>query len=92
MYKEVPNDPSILVNTIIKALEKIRLRGDLSNNTVKYFFVEDLKFARFYLLSKIHKCFHNVPGSFKLPLLHLKHIFVFRLPFATTYSEGYILQ
>ena len=24
MYKEVPNDPNVLVNAIIKALEKIR--------------------------------------------------------------------
>ena len=33
-YEEVSNDPNVLVNTIIKALEKIRLRGDLSNDTL----------------------------------------------------------
>ena len=27
VYEEVSNDPNVLVNTIIKALEKIRLRG-----------------------------------------------------------------
>ena len=34
VYEEVPNDPSVLVNTIIKALEKTRLRGDLSSDTL----------------------------------------------------------
>ena len=62
VHEEVPNDPSALVNTIIKALEKIRLRGDLSSDTLNYFVVEDPKFARFYLLPKIHKRLHNVPG------------------------------
>ena len=62
VYEEVPNEPSVLVNTIIKALEKIRLRGDLSSDTLNYFVVEDPKFARFYLLPKIHKRLHNVPG------------------------------
>ena len=62
MYEEVSNDPNVLVNTIIKALEKIRLRGDLSSDTLNYFAVEDPKFARFYLLPKINKRLHNVPG------------------------------
>ena len=60
--EEVPNDPNVLVNTIIKALEKTRFRGDLSSDTLNYFVVEDPKFARFYLLPKIHKRLHNVPG------------------------------
>ena len=62
VYEEVSNDPNVLVNTIIKALEKIRLRGDLFGDTRNYFVVEDPKFARFYLLPKIHKRLHNVPG------------------------------
>ena len=32
--EEVQNDPSVLINTIICALEKIRIRGDLSNYTL----------------------------------------------------------
>ena len=60
--EEVPNDPNVLVNTIITALEKIRLRGDLSSDTLNHFVVEDPKLARFYLLPKIHKRLHNVPG------------------------------
>ena len=59
---EVPNDSSALVSTIIKSLEKIRKRGDLSQDTRNYFLVKDPKFARFYLLPKIHKRLHDVPG------------------------------
>ena len=62
VYEEVSNDPNVLVHTIIKPLVKIRLRGDLSSDTLNYFAVEDQKFARFHLLPKIHKCLHNVPG------------------------------
>ena len=47
MSQEVQNDPSILINTILRALEKIRIRGDLSNDTLNYFLVKDPKFARF---------------------------------------------
>ena len=36
--------------------------GDLFSNTLNYFTVEDPKFARFYLLPKIHKRLRNVPG------------------------------
>ena len=38
------------------------LRIDLPSDTLKYFIVEDPKFARFYLLPKIHKRLHNVLG------------------------------
>ena len=62
VYEEVQNDPSTLINTVIRALEKIRIRGDLSNDTLNYFLTKDPKFARFYLLPKIHKRLHNVPG------------------------------
>ena len=63
MYKEVPNNPNVLVNTIIKALEKISLRGNLSRDSLNCFVTEDPKFAKFYLLPKIHKDLHNVPGK-----------------------------
>ena len=67
VYEEVSNDPNVVVNTIIKALEKNRLRSDLSNDTLSYFAVEDPKFPRFYLLPKIHKRLHNVPGRPVIP-------------------------
>ena len=62
MYEQVPDDPSALANILIKALEKMRLRGNLSMDTLDYFLVKGPKFARFYLLSKIHKRLHHVPG------------------------------
>ena len=55
------NDPQPLIDTIHKAVEKIRKR-DLSADNMKYFVVKDPKFARFYLLPKICKRLENVPG------------------------------
>ena len=62
VYEEVSNDPNALVNTIIKALENSRLCSDLSSVTLNYFALNDPKFARFYLLPKLHERLHNVPG------------------------------
>ena len=55
------NDPGPLISTIHKAIEKIRKRGDLDADTIKYFMVKDPNIARFYLLPKIHKRLHDVP-------------------------------
>ena len=60
--EEVRNDPQPLIDTIHRAVEKIRKRGDLSADNIKYFVVKDPKFARFYLLPEIHKRLENVPG------------------------------
>ena len=60
MYEEVSNNPNVLINTTMKTLEKILLRGDLSSNTLDLF--KDPNFARFYLLPKILKRLHDVPG------------------------------
>ena len=62
VYGQFSDDPSVLANTSMKALEKIRLRGDLPKDTFDYFLVKDPKFARFYLLTKVHKRLHDVPG------------------------------
>ena len=62
VYEEVQNDSSILTNTIMHALEKIRIRGDLPNDTLNYFLAKDPKFARFYLLPNNHELLHNIPG------------------------------
>ena len=59
--EEVPDDPGPLISTIHKTIEKIRKR-DLKKETNKYFEVKYPKFARFYLLPKIHKQLNNVPG------------------------------
>ena len=53
VYEGVQNDPSTLINTIMRVLEKIRIRGDLLNDTLNYFQVKDPKSTRFYLLPKI---------------------------------------
>ena len=62
IYEEVCNDPEPIISTIHNAIEKIRLRGDLSADTIKYFMVKDPKFGSFYLLPKIHKQLHDIPG------------------------------
>ena len=62
VYEQLSDDSSVLANILMKALEKIRLRGDLPKDTLDYFLVKDPKFARFYLLPKIHKRLHDVPG------------------------------
>ena len=62
VYEEVPDDAEPLISTIHTTLEKIRKRGDLKKENIQYFEVKDPKFARFYLLPKIHKRLHDVPG------------------------------
>ena len=63
MSEEVQNDRSTLINTVMHASEKIRIRGDLSNDRLNYFLIKDPKFARFYLLPKIWKHLHRAPGG-----------------------------
>ena len=55
VYEEVPDDAEPLISTIHTTLENIRKRGDLKKENIQYFEVKDTKFARFYLLPKIHK-------------------------------------
>ena len=62
IYEEVPNDAEPLMNIILNTLENIRKRGDVCTDTLNYFLIKDVKFARFYLLPKIHKRLSNVPG------------------------------
>ena len=69
IFEEVQNNPSILINTITHALGKVKIRGDLSNDTHNYFQVKDPKFDRVYPLSKIHKSFHNVLGRSYLQIV-----------------------
>ena len=47
---EVLDDPSALVSTIFKSLERIRKYGDLSQDTRNYFFVNNPKVVRFFLV------------------------------------------
>ena len=61
VYEEVSNDAAPLLKTINEVIAKIRKRGDLKRDNLDYFIMKDTKFARFYLLPKIHKRLHNVP-------------------------------
>ena len=47
IYEEVCNDPGPLLSTMQEEIEKIRKRGDLNADTIKYFMGKDPKFARF---------------------------------------------
>ena len=62
VYEQVPDDPSFLVNTLIKVLEKILLRGYLLKDALDYILVKDPNFLRFFLLIKIHKQLNDVSG------------------------------
>lgn len=60
--EQVPNDLEPIFTSIHAKLEKIRKRGLLKKENVQYFEVKDPRFARFYLLPKIHKQLYDVPG------------------------------
>ena len=64
MYEQVPDDPSVLCNTLMKTLKKKCVCGEVCRRTLlkDYFSVKDPKFARFYFLPRIHKLLHDVPG------------------------------
>ena len=53
IYEEVCNYFGPLTRAINKVIEKLRKKGDLIADTIKYFIVKDPKFARFNLLPKI---------------------------------------
>ena len=61
-HEEVSNDAAPLPKTTNAVIAKIRKRGDLKRNNLDCFIMKGPKFARFYLLPKIHKRLHNVPG------------------------------
>ena len=63
VYWEVKGDAEGPLMKIIKSvLRKIRNRGDTGDKTLDYFVANNPKLGRFYLLPKIHKRLHNVPG------------------------------
>ena len=62
VYEYVPNKAKPLMNIILNTLENIHKRWDVCTDTLHYFIIRDAKFARFYLLPKIHKRLYNGPG------------------------------
>ena len=64
VYQDVKGDAEGPLMKVIKSfLRKIRNRGDISDETLDYFFVSNHKLGRFYLFPKIYKRLHNVPGT-----------------------------
>ena len=62
-YEELPSDPvSPLISVVKGCLSRFKNRGDIPNETLEYFLINKPKLGRFYLLPKIHKRLHNVPG------------------------------
>ena len=60
-YEELSSDPvSSLISIVKGCLSRVKNRGDIPNETLKYFFINKPKLGRFYLLPKIHKRLHNV--------------------------------
>ena len=63
VYTECGFDPLPGLQTVIsEALSKIKRRGDINEETLKFFDVAAPRLGRFYLLPKIHKRLHSVPG------------------------------
>ena len=52
----------ILLSIVKNCLSRVKNRGDVPRETLEYFFINKPKLGRFYLLPKIHKRLHNVPG------------------------------
>lgn len=63
VYEEVTQNaiPS-LVEVIKYHLRNVKINGDISSETLDYFMVNNPNIGRFYLLPKIHKRLHSVPG------------------------------
>ena len=84
VYEEVSHDASLLLQTINDFIAKIIKRGDLKRGNLNYFIMKEPKFARFYLLAKIHKRLHNVPGR---PVTVVTILKIFRHFWTITYNH-----
>ena len=63
IYEELSLDPvSPLISSVKGCLSRVKNSGDTPDETLEYFFINKPKRGRFYLLPKIHKRLHNVPG------------------------------
>ena len=78
IYEEVPNDAKPLMKIILNALESIRKRVNVCTDTLNYFIIKDAKFARFYLLLKIHKNYvtYQVGQLFLIVDIYILRIFL----------------
>ena len=71
-YEKASGDVlSPLINIVKSVLAKVKVRGDVPSETMDYFFVNNPKLGRFYLLLKIHKRLHHVPGRPVISVIYL---------------------
>ena len=62
-YEEMSGDIiGPLEKEIKRYLTEVKLRGDIPQDTMDYFLIENPKLSRFYMLPKVHKRLENVPG------------------------------
>ena len=77
MYEEVTDDPSPIIETMDRTLEKIRKRGGIDSNTLKYFDVDDPSSAGFIsCLKYIKACIVFQEGPSSLTLAFIQKIFL----------------
>ena len=63
VYQEMSGDfVSPLIRTIKHHLSNVKLNGDVGQETLDYFINDNPRIGRFYMLPKIHKRLHSVPG------------------------------
>ena len=63
VYREVKGDAEDhLIKVIKSVLRKVKNRRDISDETLDYFLVNNPRLGPFYILPKIQKRLHNVPG------------------------------
>ena len=62
VYEKVDANISPLIKTIQDHLLKVQINGDLNKQIQSYFINDNPRIGRFYLLPKIHKRLHDVPG------------------------------
>ena len=86
VYQEMSGDfVSPLKRTIKYHLSNVKLNGDVSQETLDYFINDNPRIGRFYMLPKIHKQLHNVPGG-RLYLIVAILRKIFQLFLITIYS------
>ena len=66
VYKQVPDDPSVFANNLMKKEKLFRKNKSVGEifwkGTLDYYLVKDPKFSRFFLLLEIDKRLHDVSG------------------------------
>ena len=62
VYEETSLDTKFLSDIIFQALQKMKMKEEISDKNIEFFMINNPRLARFYLLPKIHKRLYEVPG------------------------------